>query len=160
MSKTQTRLPLVRCCSPGKPYTGGDRRVLGWTADRGAKGDVYARGNTGRGTRRYALGREEGAHKAGRGLTFEGRALPALALAEEEDLDDVADPELRRKIEEALRVNGIQPATGDSDSESEEELMDDEQMMAIDEQLAAVFRARADERKLGRGAHRFLYPDS
>ena len=70
---------------------------------------------------------------------------------DEEDLDELADPELRKKIEDALRVNGIQPATGDSDSESEEELMDDEQMMAIDEQLAAVFKARADERRLGKG---------
>ena len=66
-------------------------------------------------------------------------------------MDDEEDPELRRKIEEALRVNGIQAATGESDSESEEDLMDDEQMMAIDEQLAAVFRARASEKKLGKG---------
>lgn len=70
---------------------------------------------------------------------------------DDEDLDEAADPELRRKIEEALSVNGIQAATGDSDDESEEELMDDDQMMAIDEQLAAVFRARADERKLAKG---------
>ncbi|GJE98126.1 DNA polymerase phi-domain-containing protein [Phanerochaete sordida] len=70
---------------------------------------------------------------------------------DEEDLDEAADPELRRKIEEALSVNGIQGATGESDDESEEELMDDDQMMAIDEQLAAVFRARADERKLTKG---------
>jgi len=56
------------------------------------------------------------------------------------------DPELRRKIEEALRVNGIEPATGETESE-EEELMDDDQMIAIDEQLAQVFRARANEKK-------------
>lgn len=67
---------------------------------------------------------------------------------DDEDLDEAADPELRRKIEEALRVNGVQAA---SDDESDEDLMDDDQMMAIDEQLAAVFRARADERKLGKG---------
>ena len=77
--------------------------------------------------------------------------VPSEVEDEEEDLDELADPELRKKIEDALRVNGIQPATGDSDSESEEELMDDEQMMAIDEQLAAVFKARADERRLGKG---------
>ena len=70
---------------------------------------------------------------------------------DEEDLDEEADPELRRKIEEALAVNGIQAATGDSDGESEEELMDDDQMMAIDAQLAAAFKARADEKKLGKG---------
>ncbi|KAI0648248.1 DNA polymerase phi-domain-containing protein [Trametes meyenii] len=60
--------------------------------------------------------------------------------------DEEADLELRRKIEEALRVNGISAATGDSDEESEEELMDDDQMLAIDEQLAAAFRARAGEK--------------
>jgi DNA polymerase phi len=63
--------------------------------------------------------------------------------------DEEADLELRKKIEEALRVNGIEPATGDTDSE-EEELMDDDQMMAIDEQLAQVFRSRANEKKSGR----------
>ncbi|KAI0350071.1 hypothetical protein OH77DRAFT_1100919 [Trametes cingulata] len=62
---------------------------------------------------------------------------------DEEEGDEEADLELRRKIEEALRVNGISAATGDSDSESEEDLMDDDQMLAIDEQLAAAFRARA-----------------
>ncbi|KAK7689133.1 hypothetical protein QCA50_007824 [Cerrena zonata] len=68
---------------------------------------------------------------------------------EEEDMED--DPELRRKIEEALRVNGVEPATGDSEDESDEELMDDEQMMAIDEQLAAVFKARSDEKRQNKG---------
>jgi len=63
--------------------------------------------------------------------------------------DEEADLELRNKIEEALRVNGIEPATGDTDSE-EEELMDDDQMMAFDEQLAQVFRSRANEKKSGR----------
>ncbi|KAH9857639.1 DNA polymerase phi-domain-containing protein [Lenzites betulinus] len=65
---------------------------------------------------------------------------------EDEDGDEEADLELRRKIEEALRVNGISAATGDSDDESEEDLMDDDQMLAIDEQLAAAFRARASEK--------------
>ncbi|CAL1703687.1 unnamed protein product [Somion occarium] len=64
---------------------------------------------------------------------------------DEEDMEE--DPELRRKIEEALRVNGINAATGESDDESDEEFMDDDQMMAIDEQLAAVFKARADEKR-------------
>ena len=67
--------------------------------------------------------------------------------------EEGVDPELRRKIEEALRVNGIEPATGETESE-EEELMDDDQMMAIDEQLAQVFRARANEKK---GKSQFSY---
>lgn len=72
------------------------------------------------------------------------------SIAEDDEEDILEDPELRRKIEEALRVNGVQAATGESDDESEEELMDDEQMLAIDEQLAAAFRARAEEKK-GKG---------
>ena len=78
------------------------------------------------------------------------------AADEDEDEDEEEDLELRRKIEEALRVNGVEAATGDSDEESDEELMDDDQMLAIDEQLAAVFRARASERKLGKGRRRHL----
>jgi DNA polymerase phi len=67
------------------------------------------------------------------------------------DSDDAeVDLELRNKIEEALRVNGIEPATGETDSE-DEELMDDEQMMVIDEQLAQVFRSRTNEKKGGKG---------
>ncbi|KAF5358052.1 hypothetical protein D9756_001914 [Leucocoprinus leucothites] len=67
---------------------------------------------------------------------------------EDEDIDDEEALALRDKIEQALRVNGIEPATGDSDSE--EELMDDGQMMAIDEQLAEVFRSRTNEKRSGK----------
>ncbi|KAI0747681.1 DNA polymerase phi-domain-containing protein [Daedaleopsis nitida] len=70
---------------------------------------------------------------------------------EDEDEDEEEDLELRRKIEEALRVNGIAAATGDSDEDSsDEEFMDDEQMLAIDKQLAAAFRARAAEKGNGK----------
>ncbi|KAG6841689.1 hypothetical protein C0991_008327 [Blastosporella zonata] len=68
---------------------------------------------------------------------------------DEDSNDEEEDVELRRKIEEALRVNGIEAATGETDEE--EDLMDDDQMMAIDEQLAAVFRSRANEKKTGKG---------
>lgn len=57
---------------------------------------------------------------------------------------------LRLKIEDAFKANGIEAAAGDTDEESEEELADDEQMMAIDEHLAEVFRARSGE-KQGKG---------
>ncbi|KAJ7083833.1 DNA polymerase phi-domain-containing protein [Mycena crocata] len=65
----------------------------------------------------------------------------------EESSDSEVDLELRRKIEEALRVNGVDAAAGESDDNSEEELMDDEQMLAVDEQLAQVFRLREGEKK-------------
>jgi DNA polymerase phi len=66
--------------------------------------------------------------------------------------DEAPDLELRQKIEEALRINGIEAATGDTDdSDEEEELMDDDQMMAIDDHLADVFRSRAGEKKGGKG---------
>ncbi|KXN82577.1 DNA polymerase V [Leucoagaricus sp. SymC.cos] len=68
---------------------------------------------------------------------------------DDEDVDDVEALELRNKIEQALRVNGIELATENSDSE-EEELMDDEQMMVIDEQLVEVFRSRTNEKKSGK----------
>jgi DNA polymerase phi len=57
---------------------------------------------------------------------------------------------LRLKIEDALKANGIEAAAGDTDEESEEELADDEQMMAIDEHLAEVFRSRSGD-KQGKG---------
>ncbi|KAJ3991119.1 DNA polymerase phi-domain-containing protein [Lentinula boryana] len=66
---------------------------------------------------------------------------------EEEDNDDVeVDEELRQKILEALSVNGIDAANED-DGESDEEYMDDDQMMAIDEHLAEIFRSRVNEKK-------------
>ncbi|KAJ6546537.1 DNA polymerase phi-domain-containing protein [Mycena vulgaris] len=68
-------------------------------------------------------------------------------MADESSDDGEVDLELRRKIEEALRVNGVDAATGDSDDDSEEELMNDEQMLAVDEQLAQVFRLREGEKK-------------
>ncbi|KAF7304662.1 hypothetical protein MKEN_01180100 [Mycena kentingensis (nom. inval.)] len=63
---------------------------------------------------------------------------------DEESDDGEVDPELRRKIEEALRVNGVGVDSGEdgSEGESDEELMDDEQMLAVDEQLAQVFKMR------------------
>lgn len=70
---------------------------------------------------------------------------------DEDEEDEEVDLELRRKIEEALRVNGISAATGESDDESEEDLMDDDQMLAIDEQLSAAFKARAAEKRHGKG---------
>lgn len=53
--------------------------------------------------------------------------------------------ELRRKIESALKVDAKDAAMDESE-EGSDELMDDEQMMAIDEQLAEVFRSRASEK--------------
>lgn len=74
---------------------------------------------------------------------------------EDEDEDDGDGDEdvreLRRKIEEALKVNGIEAATGDSEEGSDEDLMDDDQMMAIDEQLTEIFRSRANEKKSSKG---------
>ena len=73
---------------------------------------------------------------------------------DEDGEDEEADLELRGRIEEALRVNGIEPADGSGDDDSGEELMDDDQMMAIDEQLTEIFRSRASEKKGGKGTER------
>lgn len=75
--------------------------------------------------------------------------------SEDEEIDDEEALALRNKIEQALRVNGIEPATGDTDSE-DEELMNDEQMMAIDEELAEVFRSRTNGRKSGKSVSQAL----
>ncbi|KAF9069832.1 DNA polymerase phi-domain-containing protein [Rhodocollybia butyracea] len=64
----------------------------------------------------------------------------------EDSNEEEVDEELRQKILEALSVNGVEAANED-DEESEEEFMDDDQMMAIDEQLAEVFRSRVNEKK-------------
>ncbi|KAF4608345.1 DNA-directed DNA polymerase [Pleurotus pulmonarius] len=60
---------------------------------------------------------------------------------DEEDEDEEQDLETRRKIEDALRANGLA-----DDEDEDEDLMDDDQMMAIDEQLAEIFRSRANEK--------------
>jgi DNA polymerase phi len=74
---------------------------------------------------------------------------------EEDEEDEEPDLELRSKIEEALRASGIEPADhsegDDDDGSEEEEIVDDDQMMAIDEQLAEIFRSRVSERKGGKG---------
>lgn len=50
------------------------------------------------------------------------------------DADDTGDDELREQVAAALNTNA------DGESEEEEQLMDDEQMLKLDDQLAAVFR--------------------
>ncbi|KIK59830.1 hypothetical protein GYMLUDRAFT_44297 [Collybiopsis luxurians FD-317 M1] len=59
--------------------------------------------------------------------------------------EEETDEELRQKILQVISVNGI--AATDEDDDESEELMDDDQMMAIDEQLAEVFRSRVNEKK-------------
>ncbi|KAG9226432.1 hypothetical protein CCMSSC00406_0003311 [Pleurotus cornucopiae] len=60
---------------------------------------------------------------------------------EEGDEEEEEDLETRRKIEDALRANGLA-----DDEDDDDDLMDDDQMMAIDEQLAEIFRSRANEK--------------
>jgi DNA polymerase phi len=58
-----------------------------------------------------------------------------------DDADDDADEELDAALSAAL---GTTKATenGDDDNSSEEELMDDDEMMALDDNLATIFRQR------------------
>ncbi|KZT24137.1 hypothetical protein NEOLEDRAFT_1117111 [Neolentinus lepideus HHB14362 ss-1] len=60
------------------------------------------------------------------------------------------DLELRKEVEAALEASGVKPTAEDSEEDSEEETMDDDQMMALDEQLAAVFKTRTVEAKKGK----------
>lgn len=75
-----------------------------------------------------------------------------------EDSEDVGeDPELRQKIDEALRSVGIKAATEDTEDEAsgsdaastDEDVMDDDQMMQLDSHLAEIFRSRTKAK--GRG---------
>ncbi|CAE6432345.1 unnamed protein product [Rhizoctonia solani] len=74
----------------------------------------------------------------------------------DEDGEVEVDPDFRKQVAEALRVNGMTAAEDeDSDSDSEDEvLLDDDQMMQLDEQLAKVFRAHAGNSKEKKGAQR------
>lgn len=67
---------------------------------------------------------------------------------DETDPEEPVDAELRKKIEQALRVNG---ADDESDESDDEVTFDDDQMMAIDEHLVAAFRSRINEKKPGKG---------
>lgn len=74
-----------------------------------------------------------------------------------EDGDDEDAQQMREKIADALKANGMDSVADDeTDGESDEELMDDEQMMAVDEHLAEIFRSRKDERKSKKGLQLFL----
>ncbi|KAL7419801.1 DNA-directed DNA polymerase [Cryptotrichosporon argae] len=72
---------------------------------------------------------------------------------DEEDSEDgdAVDPEFRKRVAAALQVSGLgvdEDATaGEGDEDEDEEAWDDEQMMKVDAQLAAVFRERAGTSK-------------
>lgn len=66
---------------------------------------------------------------------------------EEEEMGDV-DPAFRARVAEALQVSGMgvekaEDGESSDDDSSDGEVWDDEQMLKVDEQLAAVFRDRA-----------------
>ncbi|CDS09480.1 hypothetical protein LRAMOSA10840 [Lichtheimia ramosa] len=66
---------------------------------------------------------------------------------EEEDEDDDAsvDEELRQKVEETMRQQGV--LAGDDDDEENEELLDDDAMADFDDKLAEVFKQKHLEKK-------------
>ncbi|KIJ68933.1 hypothetical protein HYDPIDRAFT_23808 [Hydnomerulius pinastri MD-312] len=64
-----------------------------------------------------------------------------------DDSDEEAAEEVRKKIEDALKASGVDGGEDNTEGDSEPELMDDEQMMAIDEHLAEIFRSRTNERR-------------
>ncbi|KIM59218.1 hypothetical protein SCLCIDRAFT_10017 [Scleroderma citrinum Foug A] len=66
--------------------------------------------------------------------------------------DDEDAQQMRKKIVDELEASGVDGVPGDdSDEESNEELLNDEQMMAVDEHLAEIFRSRKDERRSKKG---------
>ncbi len=69
--------------------------------------------------------------------------------ASDDDAEEDVDDELRNKILEALKMNGVEPVTGDTDDD--EIMMDDDQMLALDGQLAEVFKTRMQVGKTSKG---------
>jgi DNA polymerase phi len=104
----------------------------------------------------------------------EAAAVPNGKSADDDDIDDDedsdsgdeddedlgidldADPELRAKVEAALRGVGMavdedededDEDDADGAEEEEEEILDDEQMLELDDQLAEIFRAKKAQSK-------------
>ncbi|EJD05959.1 uncharacterized protein FOMMEDRAFT_104342 [Fomitiporia mediterranea MF3/22] len=94
---------------------------------------------------------QEDSEESGDGESDEDSDSGASEEEEEESGNDEDTEALRKALQVAMSGHDA-----DGDSSSDEASMDDEQMMAIDEKLAAVFRTRAEERKKGKdvGAQR------
>ncbi|BEJ00908.1 hypothetical protein CcaverHIS631_0507650 [Cutaneotrichosporon cavernicola] len=69
--------------------------------------------------------------------------------SDDTDANAEVDPEFRRRVAEALKVSGVldEKEEGDDDDSDNESVWDDEQMMKVDEQLAAVFKQQASSKK-------------
>lgn len=78
----------------------------------------------------------------------ESDAASSIAV-ESDDEDDEVDPEFRKRVAEALKVSGMATADGEGedDDSDDESVWDDDQMMKIDDQLAAVFKAQGNSKK-------------
>lgn len=83
----------------------------------------------------------------------------------ETDQDEEVDPELRKRIAEALQMESVLEDASDGDSqgkdsddddsdESDIEMMDDDQMMALDDKLAEIFRSSRAASKNSKGGER------
>ena len=75
--------------------------------------------------------------------------------SEPDEVDDEAADKVRKKIEDALKASGVGVGEDNSEDSSDEELMDDDQMMALDDTLAEIFRTRTNKRKSKQGPLRF-----
>lgn len=77
-------------------------------------------------------------------------------MEEEDDDDDASvDEELRQKVEETMRQQGV--LAGDDDDEENEELLDDDAMADFDDKLAEVFKQKHLEKKEKKGKYMKQY---
>jgi DNA polymerase phi len=71
--------------------------------------------------------------------------------SDDTDANAEVDPDFRRRVAEALKVSGVldekEDGEGDDNDSDDESVWDDEQMMKVDEQLAAVFKQQASSKK-------------
>ncbi|KAG8217899.1 DNA polymerase phi-domain-containing protein [Butyriboletus roseoflavus] len=71
--------------------------------------------------------------------------------SDSEEVDDEAAEKVRKKIEDALKASGVDVGEDNLEDPSDEEPVDDEQMMALDDTLAQIFRTRTNKRKSKQG---------
>ncbi|KAK0556010.1 DNA-directed DNA polymerase [Tilletia horrida] len=93
----------------------------------------------------------------------EAESSSSETSADSEPDDAEVDPELRNKVFQALQASGIADKGAqdqvnndddDSDAESDVTMLDDEQMMKLDDQLATIFKLQAKGKKTGADEHK------
>lgn len=89
--------------------------------------------------------------QTGEGSGSQNESSPSEYSEEDDEQQGEVDPELRKRISEALGPIAAEGSDESGSDEGSEILLDDDQMMELDEKLAEVFRAQSigSKTKLG-----------